>query len=79
MLESQRLKNIQYDIKLRRDLETSKEIISKLEGSIRDGYKGTYWGFFINSDVGAYLTSQGIKWKTYSDGIEFEESEVWIE
>jgi len=79
MLEGQRLKNIKEELEQDKILEISKEIIFHLEKAIKEGFKGTYWGFYIHPKVGEYLTSQGIRWKTYSDGIEFEESKVWID
>ena len=78
MLESQRIKNIIIDNNLQENEKIYQKIIKRLEQSAEKGFYGAVFGFKINVEVGKLLTAQGFLWKSYSDGIEFEKSEVWI-
>jgi nitric oxide synthase oxygenase domain/subunit len=77
MKERDRLIKLGEDIENKKALEIYKEILYHLEKAISQGYKGTYWGFYIPPNVGKLLEEQGLKYKTYTDG-EFEESQIWI-
>ena len=74
MKELDRLKHLQKSS----IIKIASPLIKRLEEAIKDGYQGCVIGQYIGPPLGDYLTSQGIKWKTFSDG-EFEESSIWID
>jgi hypothetical protein len=72
-----KLKDLQYETQLA-DAKLKLKLISKeLEESIKEGFHGKVFGFYISPTLGTLLTNEVLGWTTFSDG-EFEESSIWI-
>jgi hypothetical protein len=70
-------KNKLLAIKLNNSKYSAEYIFKELTKSIKKGYNGKVFDFYISDDVGRILKSEGLEYKTYTDG-EFSESSVWV-
>lgn len=77
MLERDRLLAIKNEFESNDFQKQYDKVIIKLEESIKQGYQGMVYGFYIPPQVGLLLNKQGIQYKTFTDGV-FEESDVWV-
>ena len=72
-----KLKQLKHDTELNRAVAQVEEITKEMVKSVKQGYQGKVFGFYISPLLGTLLTKEGLCWKTFTDG-EFEESSIWI-
>ncbi len=56
--------------------EQMERIVVCLEGYLKQGFEGGYWGFYISKPLGDLLNKNGISYTTYKSS-DFEQSRVW--